>query len=105
MRQSNPFAQPIEEERLNQPWLYWEPFDTERIETTLAYHYECYQREYDRWKYNLIDTSRIKARHHLAAISKLSMMLRAQCQTQRHDTPRDIKQRLEDPDYEENKEK
>ena len=99
MRQSNPFVKPLEDTKDKQPWLYWEPFDTDRIEMTIDYHYECYKREYKRWKNNLIEASRTRARWHLQALQTLTKMLKSEIYEQRRQTPRDMKQRLEDPDY------
>lgn len=99
MRQSNPFVKPLEEETKEQPWLYWETFDTDKLEQLIDYHYEAYRREYDKWKTRLYNKSRITAQNHLMALSKLTHILKMEIYEQRRKTPRDMKQRLEDPDY------
>ena len=86
---------------LNQPWLYYQPFDTDLAETLIKYHFEGYQKDYPKWKNRLNMTARKRCRRHLLALHKLTYWMRQELQKQYNefDDVTEFKQQLEDPRY------
>jgi|TARA_S200002703_G_scaffold136116_1_gene125320 hypothetical protein len=98
MRHSNPTVKPYQEEHLQTPWLYWEPFETDDLEAMLEYHFRAFMEEYPRWKYRLYKVSAKRSKKHLLAITRLSQELKRRMMEQTKRTPADMKQMLENPD-------
>ncbi len=86
---------------MNQPWLYYEPFDTDLAETLIKYHFEGLQKDYPKWKNRLNNTARKRCRRHLLALSRLTHWMRQELQKQYNefDNVTEFKQQLEDPEY------
>ena len=102
MRHSKTTVKPGEQyKRLEQPWLFYEPFDTKIAETLIQYHYEGFMKDYPKWKNRLNQEARKRSRKHLLALHKLTHWMRQELRHQYNsiDNIQDFKKMLEDPDY------
>lgn len=86
---------------LEQPWLFYEPFDTKIAETLIEYHYQGFKKDYPKWKNRLNQTARSRCRRHLIAMERLCHWMRQELRHQNESIGNvaEFKKRLEDPDY------
>ena len=86
---------------LEQPWLFYEPFDTKLAETLMEYHWEGFKKDYPKWKNRLNQQARTRCRKHLLALEKLTHWMRQELTAQHKsiDNIGEFKKSLEDPEY------